>query len=201
MSRSQLGTMASIQTGDWIRIPSLFPGIWQVYRGLRGFTEDRWSLDEELKPSKRYLLFCYRLANDSWQRSFSHQVCEASLAQSVSSDERGKAEQLLSSDKKLARAFEKYRATARPIDLIANLGFGEFDDLEIREFPAKCSGLLAGRIDAGLTMDDVLAILGDGRLSPHRRKLPNQVTLQLVSTGHELRDGRFLYRRFKTLGF
>jgi hypothetical protein len=193
--------VTSIQTGDWIRIPSLWPGVWKVYRILSRFTEDRWSLDEELKPPGRCLLFCHRLVNDSWQRSFFHQCCDASLARALSSDDRKRVEDLLSSNIKVARAFEKYQAAGAPIDLVANLGFGHLTNSELEVFPPTCGRLLADRILEGLTMDEVLGILRDSWLGAHRRMLPNQATLQLISPGHELQGDRFLYRRYRTLGF
>jgi hypothetical protein len=61
--------------------------------------------------------------------------------------------------------------------------------------------LLADRIADGLTMDEVLRILQDSWLGAHRRKFPNQATLQLASPGHELRGDRFVYRSYRTLGF
>ena len=146
--------MDSIKTGDWIRIPSFWPGIWRVYRILDGFTEDRWSLDEELKPSSRRLLFCYRLVSDSWKRSFFHQYCGHSVAEALSSEDRQRVENLLSSDKKLAKAFERYQAAQKPIDLVANLGFGDFTDDELKTFPQLCSQLLDGHVEDGVTMDE-----------------------------------------------
>jgi hypothetical protein len=50
-------------------------------------------------------------------------------------------------------------------------------------------------------MDEVLGILRDSWLGVHRRKVPIQATLQLVSPGHELQGDRFLCRRYRTLGF
>lgn len=102
---------------------------------------------------------------------------------------------------KVARAFERYQAAAKPIDLVANLGFGELMDSELEVFPPTCGRLLADRIAEGLTMDEVLGILRESWLGTHRRKLPNQATLQLVCPGHELRGDRFLYRSYRTLGF
>ncbi len=88
---------------------------------------------------------------------------------------------------KVARAFQKYEAAAKPIDLVANLGFGKFKATELEVFPPTCGRLLADCIADGLTMDEVLEILRDSWLGAHRRKFPNQATLQLVSPGHELR--------------
>lgn len=147
--------MTLIETGDWIRIPQLWPGVWKVYRTLSGFAEERWSLDEPLQPSRRRILFCYRLVNDSRKRSFSHQSCEASFGRALSPEERERVEGLLSSDTKLARAFDKYQTSQKPIDLVANLGFGNFAEGQREEFPQICSRLLRGRIEAGITMDEV----------------------------------------------
>ena len=52
----------------------------------------------------------------------------------------------------------------------------------------------------GLTMDEVLGTLREDGIETHRGKLPQQVTLQLISADHELRGDRFLYRRYRTLG-
>jgi hypothetical protein len=100
----------------------------------------------------------------------------------------------------LLAAFEKYQAKTKPIDLVANLGFGELSDKEASEFPRVCARLIAERIDAGLTMDDVLKLLRESGLDSYRRKFPQQVTLQLISRDHELRGDRFVYRGYRTLG-
>ena len=113
--------------------------------------------------------------------------------------ERQKIEDLLSSDSKLRSAFEKYRANTKAIDLVANLGFGNLSDQEARDFPRRCAQMLESRVRAGLTMDDVLDLLVETGLEPHRGRFPQQATLQFISIGHELRRERFLYRRFRTL--
>jgi hypothetical protein len=192
-------TVTTTKVGDWVRVPSLWPGIWKVSRVLAGFSEDRWSLDEPLQPSQRSILFCHRMVNDSWKRSFSYQCCEAALTRTLSDSEQRRIETLLTSDKRFVAAFEKYQATTKTIDLIANLGFGGLGEDESGEFPSVCDKLLADRIEDGLTMDDVLGLLRSSWLDSHRRRLPQQVTLQLIATGHEVRDGRFVYRRYRSL--
>ena len=190
-----------LTAGDWVRVPALWPGIWRVYRVLSGFKEDRWSLDDPLRPSQRTIVFCHRLVNDSWKRSFSHQSCEGSLTHPVARAERDRIGMLLSSDKKLAAAFKKYQDTVKSIDLVANLGFGEFSEQESKEFPNRCAALLGERIDGGLTMDEVLSILQENELAAHQHKSPKQATLQLISPNHELKGDRFVYRRYGTLAF
>ena len=98
-------------------------------------------------------------------------------------------------------AFERYQASQKPIDLVANLGFGDLAEDQLEEFPKMCSRLLSDRIEAGITMDDVLRLLRASELEEYRHKFPHHATLQLVSPGHELRDKRFVYRRFRTLNF
>jgi hypothetical protein len=85
------------------------------------------------------------------------------------------------------------------IDRVANLGFVDLSDEGVRAFPLRCSELMSGRIEPGLTMDDVLLILRETGLESHKRKFPQQATVQLISTRHELRDSRFLYRHYRTL--
>ena len=191
--------VTTIEVGDWVRIPSLWPGIWKISRVLTGFSEDRWSLDEPLRPSQRAIVFCHRMVNDSWKRSFSQQCCEASLTRTLSSSDQDRIKTLLTSDKRLVAAFGKYQATTKTIDLIANLGFGGLSEAESREFASVCDKLLADRVEVGLTIDDVLELLRSSWLDSHRRRLPQQVTLQLIATGHEVRDGRFVYRRYRSL--
>jgi len=193
--------MISVKVGDWLRIPMLWPGIWRASRVLTGFKEDRWSLDDPLKSSRSSLVFCHRLVNDAWERSFSHQSCEISLIRTLEPSERKRIDRLLSSDHKLAAAFEKYQATTKPINLIANLGFGGLSKKEAREFPHACARLLTAHINTGLTMDDVLNLIRNSGLDSHKHKLPQQRTLQLISVNHELRGDRFVYRQFRKLDF
>jgi hypothetical protein len=191
----------TIAKDDWIRVPTLWPGIWRVFRTFTGFKEDRWSLDEPVKQSNRTIVFCHRIVNDSWKRSFFHRSCEVSLVHPLSSVDREKIETLTSSNLKLIAAFEKYRASTKPIDLIANLGFGNLSEQEAKGFRHLCDGILADRIQGGLTMDDVLTLLRESGLDLHRHKFPQQRTLQLISIDHELRGDRFVYRRYGTLLF
>jgi hypothetical protein len=108
---------------------------------------------------------------------------------------------LLSAKQKLLAAFEKYRTATKAIDLVANLGFGGLNKKQVKEFPRMCADIFADRIDAGLTMDDVLHLLHERGLDLKMNELLQQVTLQLISEGHELRDDRFVYRQFRTLRF
>jgi len=156
-------------------------------------------LDEPLKRSERTIVFCHRIVNDSWKRSFSHQSCEATLTRPLSTSEQEQIQALLAGEKRLVAAFEQYQARAKAIDLIANLGFGALREEEAREFAQTCDKLLADRVADGLTMDDVLGLLGSSWLDSHRGRLPQQMTLQLIATGHEVRNGRFRYRRYRSL--
>jgi hypothetical protein len=188
-----------IKKDDWIRIPALWPGIWKVSRILEGFKEDRWSLSEPLKPSSRRIVFCHRIVNDSWQRSFSHQSCNESLVNVLPSADSEKLTAMLSSTPKLWTAFEKYRANTKSIDLIANLGFGELTEEGKENFRQICSRFLTERIQAGMNMDEVLTFLAESELASHRHKFPQQLTLQLISIDHEVRGDRFLYSKYRVL--
>jgi hypothetical protein len=193
--------MNSIKVGDWVRIPELWPGIWMVYRTLSGFRDERWSLDKPLKPANKTYVFFFRLCNDSWQRSFYHESCEISLVRRLSPPDLKKLKALLSANPKLLAAFEKYKSSTKPINLVANIGFGGMNEEEKKEFPRVCAEMLADRIDVGLTIDDVLRMLRERGLDSRQGEMPQQATLQLTCVDHELRGDRFLYRRFRTLGF
>jgi hypothetical protein len=188
-----------IDTGDWIRITPLWPGIWNVYRVLAGFNENRWSLNEPLRRSEHTLVFCHRLVSDSWKRSFSHQCCDFSYVRPLDGDDRRQLDLLLSSDDKLRIAFEKYQTAHDVIDLVANISFGGMPDRSLNGFSDLCNQMLARRIGVGMTIDEVLGALREVGLDKYQRALPRQVTLQLVSVNHELRDDEFVYRRYRAL--
>ena len=151
--------------------------------------------------SPRTLVFCHRIANDSWKRSFSFQCCEISYVCTLNSEDIQQVETLLLSDKKLLKAFEKYQATKNTIDLVGNLALGGFSDREVEQFPDLCNEMLAARIDDGVTLDDVLILLRQRGLDSHMSIYPAQVTLQLVSVNHELRNDEFVFRRYRVLKY
>jgi len=123
------------------------------------------------------------------------------LTRTLSTPDSKKLEALLSANPRLLAAFEKYQTAAKAIDLVANLGFGGLDKKEVEEFPHICADILADRIDAGLTMDDVLSLLRKHGLDSKMHELLQQTTLQLISKGHEIRGDRFIYRQYRTLNF
>jgi hypothetical protein len=191
----------SIKPGDWVRITPLWPGIWNVYRVLAGFKEDEWSIDEPLKPSKRILVFCHRLVNDSWKRSFAHQSCEVSLVRPADNAEKKRLNALLSSDRKLRKAFEQYQTKQNRIDLVANIGFGGLTKKETANFAKLCDEIFGDRIDAGFTIPQVLGLLREHGLEKNRHELPQQVTLQLTCINHELRSDEFVHKEYRVLPF
>lgn len=127
-------TQISVNPGDWVRVAPLWPGIWKVDRVLAGFNEVEWSLSVPPKTSNRALVFCHRIVNDSWKRSFSHQSCELSCVRPVEPEEKWRLDALLASDGKLSEAFERYCLKPDRIDLIANIGFGGLKKKEISRF-------------------------------------------------------------------
>ena len=191
----------AIKPGDWIRLTPLWPGIWSVSRILSGFKEDQWSLDAPLKTSERVIVFCHRVVNDSWKRSFSHQCCELSHVRPLDFEDGRHIEALLSSDNKLRTAFERYRAKRNTIDLIANIAFGGLTTETATNFADLCNEMLADRIGTGMTLREVLLVLREHGLDQHRKEIPQQVTLQLTSTNHELRGHEFVFTRYRALGF
>jgi hypothetical protein len=192
-------TKPSVQPGGWIRIPRLFPGVWKVSRIIANFKESRWFLDQPSVISSRTLVFCHRLTNDSWKRSFSYASCELSYVTKLAPADVKQIDALLASDPKLRKAFEKYQNSGKTLDLIANLAFGGFSNPEIEQFSNICNEMLASRIDEGITLDEVLMLLQSRGLDSHMRTYPLQRTLQLASVGHELRGAEFIYRNFRTL--
>jgi hypothetical protein len=188
-----------IEVGDWIRVPRLSPGIWRVSRTLLGFNEDRWSLSDPIVPSRRTLVFSHRMVNDSWNRSFSRLVCDATYVEPLEAAELSKVMALCATDNKLADAFEKYRSMSKPIDSVASLAFGGLSAEEIEQFPSQCKALFEDKIADGLTIFDVLSLLNTRNMDQSIRTYPLQVTLQLVPENFELRKNEFLYRRYTTL--
>jgi hypothetical protein len=190
-----------VKPGEWVRLTPLWPGIWKVYRVLAGFKETEWSLDVSPKKSKRVLIFCHRLVNDSWKRSFLHQSCEISYVRPVSHEERTRLNGLLSTDSRLRKAFEQYQVKQNRIDLIANIAFGGFTKTQSADFAELCDEIFSNRIEAGLTIPDVLQLLQEHGLDGNRDELPQQVTLQLTCINHELRGDEFMHKKYRTLPY
>lgn len=192
-----------VKVGDWVRIPQLWPGIWQVYRVLSGFNEDVCSLDDDepVRTTKRTLVFCHRLLNDPWNRSFSHQCCEISLVVPAATQEKQRLRKLLSSDEKLKAAFAAYKLKQNRIDSIVNIAFGGFTPKEKAGFAARCEQMLAGRIEAGLSLRQIARLLQQHGLYRRKGRLPSQCTLQLTCVNHELRGKDFVFRQWRVLDF
>ena len=163
-----------IKPGDWVRVTPLWPGIWKVYRVLSRFKEDQWSLDEPPKTSKRVIVFCHRVVNDSWKRFFSHQNCELSLVRPIGREERKRLDALLSSDNKLRKAFEQYQAKQNRIDLVANIALGGLTEEAIANLPSLCQKMLGARIDHGVTIREVLMLLQEHGLYGRMKDFPTQ---------------------------
>jgi len=191
----------SVVPGNWIKIPALFPGIWLVSRVLSNFHEDRWNLDDPKKISDRTLVFCDRLVSNTWNRSFARQCCEASYVAHLDEEDNTRLRALVAGNSKLMSAFEKYCSTKAQLDLVSNISMGRLADRDVSNFPQFCSDMLASRISSGVTLDEVLLLLRERNYEKHIAATPRQVTLQLVSTGHELRGSDFVFRKYRTLGF
>jgi len=191
----------NVQPGDWIQISRLFPGIWKVSRVLSGFKEHRWSLNEPSIISLRTVVFCHRIVNDSWKRSFAFQCCELSYVSKLTLEDLVHLEALLVADTKLSKAFDKYKDSCKTLGSIANLAFGGFSDQEVTQFSDKCGEMLASRIDNGVTLDEVLVLLESHGLDSNMRTYPILRTLQLVSVDHELRGDEYVYRQYRVFIF
>ena len=192
----QLDRSGSFEVGDWVRPYSR--GIWRVARVLSGFNELRWSLNEPKRTSSDVLVFSNRLVNESWKRSFSHEVSLADYVCHVSDDERLRIRAVLAEDARLAAAFHDFEAKSPCVDLIANLGCGCKSRKE--PFERLCRRLFDADIQNGLTLDQVLERLADAGHSDCQRQVPAVATLQLVSVGHDVRDNEFVFRRYVARG-
>lgn len=190
-----------IEPGDWIRVSALFPGIWHVSRVLTGIKEFEWDPSRPIYKTNQTLLFCHRLVNDAWKRSFSYRCFDLSLAQPLAVDEIDRVKAFLLSDNKLQKAFEQYQEKQSRIDNLANISFGGLSKDEVKSFPAQCSAMLAERIQSGITLPEVKLLLQESGLDRHMQELPQQVTLQLSCVNHELQGDQFLYREYRTLNF
>lgn len=122
-----------------------------------------------------------------------------SLARLLPANERTRAESLLSSDGPLRKAFENYESKNNSLDSIVNVGFGAFTRESASNFKNICDKMLADRIGEGVTLREMLLLSREHGLEPFRGGTPQEVTLQITSINHELRDGEFVYRRYKLL--
>jgi hypothetical protein len=189
----------AVGVGDWIRPYS--KGLWRVSRVLQDFNEFRYRLSETKVRSHRTLIFSNRLVNDSWKRSFASECCDLSWVTAMSNEEQQKIDQLLLSDDKLRKAFEKFEGAPKPIDLIVNLRFGPLPDADRERFKAACSEVLDKPIQRGMTLDEVLECVRTAGYEGCMNENPEMASIQLVSPDHELRGPDFVMRRYRIRTF
>ena len=189
--------MVKITDGTWVTMRSLWPGIWRVSRTLSGFNEIQWDLSATPIRSSRTLLFCDRVVNDKWKRSFATQSCEISFAAPLSSEGLNELESHLDAD--LKDSFRKYQSKPHPIHLIAKISLGGIPDELVSDLPSMCERVLVPRIGQGLTTPEVLKLLGDEGLIRYKSQNPAQVTLQLTCVDHEIKLNEFVFREFRML--
>jgi len=192
-----VGKDEAISVGSWIRIDPLWPGIWRVSRILSDFDELRWNLDKPVTQSHRSILFCDRIVNDNWKQSFNTRSCEISLVGLLNAEDSSQLKSLLSKDLQLQEAFEKYQSLPHPIDLIANVPFGGMSEEIAGQFTSACDEILRSRIDAGLTVDELLELLKHRGLLGYQSVHPKQVSLQFTCVDHEVRAKKFVFRKYR----
>jgi hypothetical protein len=95
------------------------PGVWQVIRVLSGFYENRYSLTDRKKVSKRVIALGKRLFDESGNVAFALASCEQSLVNPVNGRIGALVRQTLSLSSDVRKSFEN--ADLDPIDLITNL--------------------------------------------------------------------------------
>ena len=180
--------------GAWVR--SYSPGVWQIYRVLRGFNELRYSLADRKVRSRRVLVFSKRLLSQKWKRAFGGGSCDSSYVKPLSAADLKRLDQLLSASPGLASAFDDYEPA--PIDLIVNLSMGIPQRSRLRWF---CKSVLQSKLRRGLAHDQILGLLEQANLAQFIGQMPISATLQLTSRNHETCDGEFIFRDCKVLPF
>jgi hypothetical protein len=180
--------------GMWVR--SYSPGVWQVYRVLRGFNELRYSLADPKERSKSVFVFSKRLVTEKWQRSFRSESCDSSFVKPLAARDLRRVEALLRDESSLASAFDAYQPA--PIDLIVNLSMNVPDRSQLQSF---CEDDLRSRLQVGLDHDRILALLQEAGLAAFVGKMPINATLQLTCRDHEIRDSEFVFRDCSVLPF
>lgn len=189
----------TVRVGDWVRSYSM--GIWRVGRILSGFSELRFSLEAPKVLSARKLVFSHRLVNASWKRSFSIECAELSLVKRISREEEARIDEMLKSSPPLKKAFAKYQSKNGSVDLAVNVSLGLPPGSDREKLRAACDSHLGASIETGMTIDEVLAALRTAGYYDCIGKTPISATIQLISRGHEVRDGEFILRYNRLLGF
>ena len=185
---------SKLTVGAWVR--SYSPGVWQIYRVLRGFNELRYSLADRKVRSRQVFIFSKRLLSQKWKRAFGSGCCDSFYVKPLSASDMKRLERLLLADPGLASAFDDYEPA--PVDLIVNLSMNVPDRSQLLSF---CEDVLRSRLRVGLDHDRILALLQDAGLAAFIGKMPINATLQLTCRDHEIGDGEFIFRDCKVLAF
>lgn len=166
-----------IKIGDWVRIQQ--SGIWRVVRIQPVLRCDPVSG----KPENQTLVFVHRIANDSFKKSFSASVVDATLVRPLSKARILKIEK----DSNLLEQFELYRPD--PIDAIFNLAC---------EKPAKLSkSALAKKFKQKGPMTEFGIIEFCQTLALELGY--HEWSIQLVSHDHRVDDSNRLLYSFKQI--
>jgi hypothetical protein len=183
--------------GDWV-VSDDSPGIWRVFRIERDFMEFRWSLTAAKVRSKNVLVFAQRVLGSTWKKSFTSRVFEESLVHPLPVDMQQRLHQRLAQDPGLSNAIDQSKPES--VDLVVNLRFGPIEG-GANTVAVECERLLGPRIDKGMILDEVLALLATSTIDAWRSKNPTVATLQLVAPGHLRRGDEFALSTFRVLTF
>jgi hypothetical protein len=180
--------------GAWVR--SYSPGVWQIYRVLRGFYALRYSLAERKVRSRQVFVFSKRLLSQKWKRAFGSGSCDSSYVKPLSASDMKRLDRLLLADPGLASAFDDYEPA--PVDLIVNLSMGVPQRSRLRSF---CNNVLQSKLRRGIDHDQILRHLEQADLAQVIGKMPITATLQLTSRDHETCNREFIFRDCRVLPF
>ena len=189
--------MAKVKVGDWVT--SYTAGIWKVYKILDDFYELKWNLDEKKEKSKRVMVFSKRLCHNSGKRSFSTEGCELTYIDLLDKDEINNVNELLKENEKLEKAFNNY--IPKPVDLVSGLEFSLSKDYSFEKFTALINELFEGKIELGLTIDEINTIISKTKLEEFKGKYPINASIQVTCKDHELKNNEFIFKEIKTFNF
>ena len=189
--------MAKVKVGDWVT--SYTAGIWQVYKIIDDFYELKWNLKEEKEKSKRVMVFSKRLCHNNGKRSFSTEGCELTYIDLLDKEEINNVNTLFKETKKLEKDFNNY--VPKLVNLVSGVEFSLPDNYSFDKFNSRINDLFDGKIDSGLTIDEINTIISKTELEEFKGKYPVDARIQIICKDHEIKNKEFIFREVKTFNF
>jgi len=179
-----------VNVGDWVEVHS--PGIWQVFRVVKGFSEFRYHLQDRKRVSRRVFVLVKRLFDENWKTSFAWEVSEISAVTPLRGETLGRALAQLEAEPRLLPEFAAFEP--KDIGFMMSIRFNFPAPVDWDDLGRMVSKVFAGLESEGCNNDDILGRIAGSDLRRFRADGMSNAMIRFFCRDWELRDGEFVFR-------